>query len=82
MKKVYDKTITRLSEMSRACYMHATEVADEKERELWFEQGRELSDMMDKAAQRKMRKGLMELTVLSVLSRVMRKNNSVTYEVG
>ena len=30
MKKVYDKTITRLAEMSRACYMHATEVADEK----------------------------------------------------
>ena len=67
MKKVYDKTITRLAEMSRACYMHATEVADEKERELWFEQGREFSDMMDKAAQRKMRKGLMELTVLSIL---------------
>lgn len=57
MKKVYDKTITRLAEMSRACYMHATEVADEKERELWFEQGREFSDMMDKAAQRKNEEG-------------------------
>ncbi len=32
MKKVYDKTITRLAEMSRACYMHATEVADEKKK--------------------------------------------------
>lgn len=67
MKKACDRTIARLAEMSRACYMHATKVADEKERELWFEQGRELSDMMDEAAQREMKKGLMELTALSIL---------------
>ncbi len=66
MKKKYDDVVGKLAKMSRSCYVHGTEVTDAKERELWFEQGRTLSDMMEEIAMRNFKKGLMWVIGLSV----------------